>query len=1335
MIMTPPPRAAPPSLAALLTVFLCLLVAPPLASADTIIMDSNATLSHYLCDEGFSTFQPNTTILLNPGTYVLEDGPMCRIENSTDLSIMGSGDPENPTTIVCQGNEAIFRGIVFANITNLRIENLRMENCGTEVPSDLPELTYSTFTYFGPGQKAVLLFTHCLNLYMEGVTINRSFGLAIVGINVLGSVELDNVTVQNTDNDRHPLCNGVAADLSCSGSGISFVYSDNYYTDDMGENVTLSIIRSLFVNNTNRSPYTYFLPLYLNVRSAFQSIPIILSGAAGLAVYSSQKDFFVNFTLSGSTVENCGGELGGVLLFNYNTARNTRYHVWNSNIRHNTVIGAIRGAGLLLALTIYLDRLGQFPSYPNDPFDVMLVEGSSFYGNSGDQGAGIYLHVTPQNISEFSVTVRNTTFTKNVANVGSAMAAAGIDTTFVSKSVSVLLEDVEANKNTFPEALAIGTDTIANSGVFVFVNIHNVTITGTPGFGSKFYNNTPGVFVVAGSNIQLRGHVKFEDNYAFNGGAISVYDSTKIFLHEGSDIFFARNRALQLGGAIYGNALGTGIADACMMQVIGPSLIYNPRDAGVLNLTLTFVNNTAGEAGNSIYGNPIYGCVYLPESSVQHTVVLNNEGELYSAIFNFKSTVDNGIQELSSVPQRLCYCGDNTEFSEEFCGTTTTGQYIASIHTFPGKEFTVNLIPVDGAIAPVSSLLYAEIESNSKDDLRFGPAQSIRRLNGAGCTAVSFALYGTGDTTASVFLYTSSGGIPVIVNLTIGSCPPGFTLELNSDGLLQCECEPFVTDHIETTCNDTTYTILRPENAWIGVQSSGAKSEVAYVQTCPINYCNDYVTEVDLRIEDQLCDTGRAGVLCGECSSSLSVVFGSAKCEKCSSLWLLTIPLYGIAGIFLVFVLFALDLTVTKSTIIGLIFYANIVSVNANIFFRGTGQGFLFVFVSLLNLELGFPVCFYNGMNEIAKIGFQFIFPAYLLVLCGAIIYLSRWSSRMQKITASSGVAVLATLIYLSYSKILRTVIDILSFATLKSPGESRLVWLFDGNVEYFKGVHIFLGTVAFVVILVLIVPYTVSLSLVVLIQRRSRRIRLKPLIDVYVASFKDKWRFWFGIRLFVLTIMCVLYAALGTDDPSLALMFQLFVVVVFAISQAYLQPFRNIAVELLDMSFILNFVILALATSHIIDDSHNEDRQKQAVSAMISVAFVVFLGIIAYHMLIQLRKIEKFRKATDDLCAMVKEKLKVGSYKLHGSKQKAPALAATQKPTVSTMDFNMDEVSTEPNSTGTPSAEHSTAGSDRQTGTSSEVSFTNAIMATPEEPRLHTKTFSRFRESILEHI
>ena len=65
-------------------------------------------------------------------------------------------------------------------------------------------------------------------------------------------------------------------------------------------------------------------------------------------------------------------------------------------------------------------------------------------------------------------------------------------------------------------------------------------------------------------------------------------------------------------------------------------------------------------------------------------------------------------------------------------------------------------------------------------------------------------------------------------------------------------------------------------------------------------------------------------------------------------------------------------------------------------------------------------MCFYKEMSEIAKTGLQFVFPLYLWLLMFIIIMAGKHyiHSRIY-ISTYSAVPVLATLILLSYSKLL----------------------------------------------------------------------------------------------------------------------------------------------------------------------------------------------------------------------------------------------------------------------------------------------------------------------------
>ena len=88
--------------------------------------------------------------------------------------------------------------------------------------------------------------------------------------------------------------------------------------------------------------------------------------------------------------------------------------------------------------------------------------------------------------------------------------------------------------------------------------------------------------------------------------------------------------------------------------------------------------------------------------------------------------------------------------------------------------------------------------------------------------------------------------------------------------------------------------------------------------------------------------------------------------------------------------------------------------------------------------------CFYNGMDDYAKMWLQFVFPAYLIIIAITLIITSRYSIKVQRLTAQRALPVLATLFLLSYTKVLRTVSYVLFYyltITEIPSKQSKVVW------------------------------------------------------------------------------------------------------------------------------------------------------------------------------------------------------------------------------------------------------------------------------------------------------
>ena len=227
---------------------------------------------------------------------------------------------------------------------------------------------------------------------------------------------------------------------------------------------------------------------------------------------------------------------------------------------------------------------------------------------------------------------------------------------------------------------------------------------------------------------------------------------------------------------------------------------------------------------------------------------------------------------------------------------------------------------------------------------------------------------------------------------------------------------------------------------------------------------------------DAQCAQFRTGTLCGACQSNFSLSLGSSRCIDCPGYWPAVLVLIIIAAIFggivLVALILLLNLTVAAGTLNGIIFYVNIVNANIQTFLLSSRPSFFSVFISWLNLDIGLDTCFFEGMDSYLKTWLQLVFPTYVMFLVVMVIVISEQSKRFSYIIGKKNpVATLATLILLSYGKILHTIIAALSSAVLKYPGPNGqynkvTVWLPDATVEYLKGRHIVLFLAAILILL-----------------------------------------------------------------------------------------------------------------------------------------------------------------------------------------------------------------------------------------------------------------------------
>ena len=428
--------------------------------------------------------------------------------------------------------------------------------------------------------------------------------------------------------------------------------------------------------------------------------------------------------------------------------------------------------------------------------------------------------------------------------------------------------------------------------------------------------------------------------------------------------------------------------------------------------------------------------------------------------------------------------------------------------------------------------------------------------------------------------------------------------------------------------------MYRKGTTWVSdvPQTENATDGFLVHRYCPFEYCKTETFGVDLYHPDTQCAFNHTGILCGSCPSNLSLALGSSQCLLCTTnkhISLLTV--FIVAGLGLVLLIKVLDVTVTQGTINGLIFYSNVIWINQSLFFP-TGEEnlneslfqlmrILKVFIAWMNLDFGIETCFYQGMDAYWKTWLQFVFPIYIWMIAGLIIFVCRYSTRATRLFGNNTVHVLATLFLISYVKLLRTIVTALGFAILSYPDGARLVWLFDGNVPYFGLRHSFMFVAAVLALLFLWLPYTASLLFVPFLKKKADYCFLrwinnwKPFYDTHYGPLKDKHQYWIGLSLIVRVVLAVVAATVQAIAPVINV---LLINIISAILFNLVNPvYKKRYVSMIEASFLLNLVILSGAFLYTNDN--NDKIVFICVSA--GVCFVTCLGILIYHSYSRVRR------------------------------------------------------------------------------------------------------------------
>ena len=520
----------------------------------------------------------------------------------------------------------------------------------------------------------------------------------------------------------------------------------------------------------------------------------------------------------------------------------------------------------------------------------------------------------------------------------------------------------------------------------------------------KFKKNRGSPIQALSTTVTLSGRISFEDNVAFQGGAISLGRSMLRLLSingTNTSIVLSNNTVTNTGGGIYveSSPKTDDFTGSNRFYEIQGVMFHELSDNKV---TLTFNNNSATNGGADIYGaTPNSKCQI---AYINERVVTSDEIQKYVFQANFKELM------ISSDPKRVCLFNS---FQQLKCFNLSYIFYHTT--SYPGEVFPISLAVVGLDFGMVTGPVYANLLGNSLSSLGNGEhvmqkgfAQNriyplTFRVNSnnsneviglstnglAGSEVTSRELFSSLDSYVNghpilIALLT----LPVYINVKLLDCPPGFQLDKNGT----CECSEQLKNIGIEDCmiQDNTPYIYRYSNQWIQAIST---SSIITSKYCPFNYCNQNVTQLNLNDPDKQCALNHTGILCGACPSSLSLAIGSSRCKECPNDYnILLLIAFAAAGVLLVLFINVLNVTVAMGTINGLIFYSNIIWANQSVLFPSQTSHllqFLKAFIAWLNLDLGIETCFIQGLDGHGKTWLQFVFPAYIWLIAGLIILAS----------------------------------------------------------------------------------------------------------------------------------------------------------------------------------------------------------------------------------------------------------------------------------------------------------------------------------------------------------
>ena len=1162
------------------------------------------TLDWYNQHSNGSFITSNTEVRFLEGVHTLSTS-IAKVENAYNVTITGFRNAsssrnyvegiQRPISVIKCGTVSISSGFVFLNSSKIHLKDLGFESCGAKIP--LCSETHSA---------AALSFQHGSNIKLHRVMVDNTRGFGLHTSNVFGLISITESTfTRSMGKETEPVI---------GNARFRFGFQ-------CGEHCLKDITTHLKITSS------WFMDGQVN--------------ANGLEVIVGCPSVYVvieNTTISNNTARN-GGNLALSVTDMGTPINETIIKVSNGHIDRGR---AKKGGGM--RFWSRTEQQNASKCTDTNIHRVLDVYNTTFHSNFASSTGGAVYMIHYQS-GGFDCIVKKVIFIlcnfEDNFGSGAAMEITKhlILADYASPQLNVSFENCTFLRNFVPR----GAKSPVLSIIMSHVIMTNCTLAGNNGTAISLQN----------SNLNLYDNIRLENNHAKYGGALKVCERSFVFLHNDSYIQFVNNTAL-MGGAVFIQQSCLDTAAPCAFQPAMPEDM--PIEEFNRSLKLEFVDNSASIAGDVLYGGSLDTCYTIGKYSYHDgDASFFNFLHIFHTIFD--TTAQRGHSPVSSYPQGV-----------RFCEKALKDHPV--IEVYPGEMFSVSAITVGQLNGPT----IGTIQSSLKKERVF---HQLEIHNGGKysnqCVPLSYSLL-SNQSTATIVLKPSvedyHKNFTVSFTVHLLPCPLAFEI-VKTKGQYKCDCSPLFHHHHlgdfahTIQCDITTQTIyLQSTTAsiWFGCQEVGNRSLINNETLCNVPvvsrncnyYCSSHSRNASITKLDKQCRRGRTGILCGACKPGLSHILGlSPECRVCSNKKLFTyIPSLLLSGIFVVFLLTILNVTITEGTINGLMLYATFLFSCRHYFFQYLNKTHMkkiysksfWAFISWLNLNSGFDACAYDGMTGYQYIWLTFGFVFYLLFIQATMIFLSRKFIFFTRLFGRNVLKVLATLLFMTHSQLMYACFHTFQYAHLYASTQkgikTSIVWYFDGNISYFGLKHTILLVLA-TICLFLMFFFISCLVFIQCLQKHNDRWylrwveRLRPFFEAITGPCRNDYRFWPGLLHLLRTVIYGLSLYLESYNSNYRhwkmLVTSAFCVLIMLLACIFPHGvYKKWPLNILEFSVLLNLSILCIFLGYY-------KHSYRAIFASVSIVMVTCFGILLYHIYQQIKDTRGWSKITTWISANTK--------------------------------------------------------------------------------------------------